>query len=135
MSYFRILSLCFLLVIFMYNLLNNNAFTTSKETSLYFGNSSFASFPKKGMIEWFLKLRASPSLSYSNIWRPLRKIITNPAPPMSKRDMLAIFPKTGSLMMFKKVIAPPIIAKSREKVSKKLYIGAFFLLLNLMIQK
>jgi len=27
------------------------------------------------------------------------------------------------------------IAKKMEKVSKKLYIGAFFLLLNLMIQK
>ena len=38
-------------------------------------------------------------------------------------------------MMFKKVIPPPIIAKKMEKVSKKLYIGAFFLLLNLMIQK
>jgi len=61
--------------------------------------------------------------------------MTNPETPMNKREILAIFPKTGSLMMFKKVIAPPIIAEKMEKVSKKLYIGAFFLLLNLMMQK
>ena len=112
-----------------------NAFTISKETSLYFGNSSFASFSKNGMIEWFLKFRAYPSLSYSNIWRPLKKIMTNPETPINKREILTIFPKTGSLIMFRKVIPPPIIAKKMEKVSKKLYIGAFFLLLNLMIQK
>ena len=60
---------------------------------------------------------------------------SRPETPINKRETLAIFPKTGSLMMFKKVIPLPIIVEKREKVSKKLYIGAFFLLLNLMIQK